>query len=101
MLAWRACAGSSAFSPSMAHRRRTDSDTEVLLHGYRAWGDGLPARLTGMFAFALADRRHRELFLARDRFGEKPLFIRRAPGYVAFASEVRPLAALPDLDRRV
>jgi asparagine synthase (glutamine-hydrolysing) len=85
----------------LGHAFRTDSDTEVLLHGYRAWGEDLPRRLTGQFAFALADRRQRRLFLARDRFGEKPLFVLRAPGYVAFASEVRPLAALPDLDRQL
>ena len=83
------------------HVFRTGCDTEVLLHGYRAWGQGLPERLTGMFAFALADRRRRELFLARDRFGEKPLFLLTTPQYVAFASELRPLAALPDLPRRM
>jgi len=86
---------------ALGHAFRTDSDTEVLLHGYRAWGEDLPRRLIGQFAFALADRPRRRLYLARDRFGEKPLFIRRAPGYVAFASEVRPLAALPDLDRQM
>ena len=58
---------------ALGHRFRTRSDTEVLLHGYRAWGTGLPARLRGMFAFAIADRGRRELFAARDRFGEKPL----------------------------
>jgi len=83
------------------HRFRTDSDTEVLLHGYREWGTDLPTRLTGMFAFALADRNRDELFLARDRIGEKPLFLYRAPGYLAFASELRPLAALPDLPRQM
>jgi asparagine synthase (glutamine-hydrolysing) len=83
------------------HRFRTSSDTEVLLHGYREWGIGLPEHLTGMFAFALADRQRMQLFLARDRLGEKPLFVRRTPRYLAFASEVRPLAALPDLPRRL
>jgi asparagine synthase (glutamine-hydrolysing) len=82
-------------------RFRTSSDTEVLLHGYEAWGERLPEHLIGQFAFAIADRRRRHLFLARDRFGEKPLFVLRAPGYVAFASELRPLAALPDLDRQM
>lgn len=78
------------------YRFTTSSDTEVLLHGYRHWGRSLPERLVGMFAFALADTRRGELFLARDRFGEKPLLLLATPGYVAFASELRPLAALSD-----
>ena len=57
------------------HHFLTDhSDTEVLLHGYRQWGRELPSRLNGMWAFALYDRKRRELFLSRDRFGKKPLF---------------------------
>jgi asparagine synthase (glutamine-hydrolysing) len=77
------------------HRFKSRSDTEVLLHGYRQWGTELPAKLRGMFAFALADRRQQQLFLARDRFGEKPLFFRRTATGVAFASEVKVLAAVP------
>jgi asparagine synthase (glutamine-hydrolysing) len=80
---------------------RTESDTEVLLHGYRVWGPELPARLSGMFAFAVADRRRQALFVARDRLGEKPLFYTVNRRRVAFASELRPLATLPDLDRRL
>jgi asparagine synthase (glutamine-hydrolysing) len=86
---------------SRGHRFVTKSDTEVLLHGYREWGTELPGHLTGMFAFALADREKRELYLARDRFGEKPLFLLRGADWVAFASELRPLAALPDRPRRM
>jgi len=83
------------------HGFRTDSDTEVLLHGYAEWNTDLPSHLIGMFAFAIADRRASELFLARDRFGEKPLFYTANDGYIAFASELRPLAALPDADRSI
>ena len=79
---------------SSGFRFRTRSDTEVLLHGYRHWGDRLPARLTGMFAFALADRARQELFLARDRFGEKPLLYLETPSGVTFASELRPLSVI-------
>ena len=60
------------------HRFTSDhADTEVLLHGYRQWGHGLPERLNGMWAFALYDTSRRELFLSRDRFGKKPLYYTR------------------------
>ncbi len=83
------------------HRFRTKSDTEVLLHGYREWGTELAGRLVGMFAFAIADRSRGELFLARDAFGEKPLYYVDAPGSVTFASELRPLVALGVTDGRI
>jgi asparagine synthase (glutamine-hydrolysing) len=70
----------------------TDSDTEVLLHGYREWGSGVVSKLIGMFAFGLADRRRQELFLARDRFGEKPLLYTDGGAGVTFASELTPLS---------
>ena len=74
----------------------TTSDTEVLLHGYHAWGIDLPSRLIGMFAFVIADRRDQSLFMARDRFGEKPLFLLETSRYVAFASEIKTLTLLKD-----
>jgi asparagine synthase (glutamine-hydrolysing) len=61
------------------HRFSTDhSDTEVLIHGWREWGDGMIARLEGMYALALWDRTRGWLVLSRDVFGEKPLYIRRS-----------------------
>jgi asparagine synthase (glutamine-hydrolysing) len=82
------------------HRFATDhSDTEVLLHGYREWGEGLPLRLNGMFAFALWDRAHQRLFCARDRFGEKPFFYAQRGDFFAFGSELTALEALPQLNR--
>lgn len=73
---------------------RSNTDTEVLLHGYLAWGiDGLVARLHGMFAFALWDARRQRLYLVRDRLGVKPLVFSAANGSVAFASTVRALRA--------
>ncbi|WP_380787194.1 XrtA/PEP-CTERM system amidotransferase [Sphingomonas sp. R86521] len=73
---------------------RTAGDTEVLLHGWRAWGPGLLDRLNGMFAFAIHDAG--TLFLARDRLGVKPLqYVELADGSVAFASELKGLLAHP------
>lgn len=71
----------------------SQTDTEVLIAGYRAWGiDGLVARLRGMFAFGLWDERARKLFLVRDRLGVKPLLYARTPhNQIAFASTARAL----------
>ena len=78
------------------HRFETDhSDTEVLIHGYEQWGETLLDRLRGMFGLAILDLRSRTLLLARDRFGEKPLYYRVDPGGVAFASELKALRYLP------
>jgi len=77
---------------------RTRSDTEVLLAAYEQWGTACLARLNGMFAFAIWDGRRKELFVARDRFGEKPVFLASLPnGGVAFASEMKALFAHPEV----
>lgn len=76
------------------------SDTEVLLAAYRTWGEDCLARLDGMFAFCIHDEARRRLFLARDRAGEKPLFVARSPGRLAFASELKALFADPAQPRR-
>jgi asparagine synthase (glutamine-hydrolysing) len=68
--------------------RSSHSDTEVLVHGYEEWGSGLPERLNGMFAFVIYDMRRQELFVARDRFGEKPFYYAWRSGLFAFASEL-------------
>ena len=85
------------------HVFATRSDTEVLVHLYEEVGERLPEHLNGMFALAIWDRRKSELFLARDRFGKKPLYVTfGAPGCrVAFASELKALTALPGLDLEI
>jgi len=85
----------------VGHHFRTDhSDTEVLLHGYTAWGiDGLLARLEGMFAFALWDAERQVLSLARDRVGIKPLYFTRLGGIFRFASEIKAILTDPKLPR--
>jgi asparagine synthase (glutamine-hydrolysing) len=89
---------------ALGHGFVTDSDTEVLLEAWRAWGDGALDRLVGMFAFALHDARAGTVVLARDRFGEKPLYLWDRGGEgIYFASEIKVLAAMagvaPGIDR--
>lgn len=79
---------------------RTEGDTEVILAAWQRWGPGCLSRLQGMFAFALYDLSDRTLFLARDRFGVKPLFMAQlSDGSLAFASELKGLLAHPLLRR--
>ena len=87
---------------SKGHRFKTDhSDTEVLVHGYEEWGDGLPIRLNGMFAFAVWDRPRQRLFMARDRFGEKPFYYTGGRDVFAFSSELSALTLHPAVGRSV
>jgi asparagine synthase (glutamine-hydrolysing) len=72
-----------------------DSDTEVLLRAYQHWGEKVVERLRGMFAFAIWDASRQQLFIARDRFGEKPLFLHEDPDGIYFASEIKALLHLP------
>lgn len=77
------------------HAFRSGTDTEVLLHGYLAWGDSVVERLHGMFAFGIWDARAGRLLLARDRLGIKPLHYAEGPAGIAFASELKGLEAAP------
>ena len=80
-------------------RFRSRSDTEVLLYAYAAWGVAALPRLVGMFALAVLDRQRRELVLARDPFGIKPLYYSRWRDGWVFSSEIKPLLSLPGVGR--
>jgi asparagine synthase (glutamine-hydrolysing) len=82
------------------HAFRTQSDTEMVLHAYEEWGTDCLQRFRGMFAFAIADFRRRELFLARDPMGIKPLFYFYKKGIFGFASELLALRAIPGVEWR-
>ncbi|MFJ4714429.1 asparagine synthase (glutamine-hydrolyzing) [Streptomyces sp. NPDC088785] len=77
------------------HAFRTDSDTEVVLRGYLEWGEELPARLNGMYAFALWDGRSDRLVMVRDRMGIKPFYYYETPDGVLFGSEPKAILANP------
>jgi asparagine synthase (glutamine-hydrolysing) len=84
------------------HHFLTDhSDTEVLLHGWREWGEGMVPRLNGMWAFAIWDREARRMFLSRDRFGKKPLYYFQRAGTFGFASELTSLLEHPQAPRNL
>jgi len=83
------------------HVFRTNSDTETIVHAYEAWGERSVDRLRGMFAFAIRDRRNDSLFLARDRFGKKPLYYARLKDRFVFASEMKAILADPAVDRQI
>jgi len=81
------------------HEFRTHTDTEVLVHLYEQLGDSMFAKLRGMFAFALLDTNKNRLLIARDHFGQKPLYYTTNGERLAFASELKSLLALPWVDR--
>ena len=83
------------------HSFNTQSDTEVLVHGYEEWGEAMVERLNGMFAFAVLDRRRGSVLLARDRMGIKPLHYAIDGRRLVFASELKALLRDPALRREV
>lgn len=86
----------------LGHQFRTAGDTEVLLTAYLEWGEDCVSRLRGMFAFAIWDNRKRQMFLARDRLGIKPLYYGALPdGSFLFASELKAILEHPQMRRRL
>ena len=83
------------------HRYQTRCDTETILHLYEESGDGCVDRLQGMFAFAIWDGQRERMLLARDRFGEKPLFLHENANGLYFASEIKALLCIPGVHAEV
>ena len=83
------------------HRFSSQGDSEVLLHGYEEWGEALPERLRGMFAFAIWDEKAQTLFAARDPFGIKPFYYAIARGCFVFASEIKGILPHPAYEKRL
>jgi len=86
---------------ALGHQFVSTSDTEVVLHAWMEWGEGALTRLNGHFAFAIWDPRRRTVVLARDRFGVKPLYYYDGGSFLAFASEIKGLLALPAVPRKL
>ena len=83
------------------HQFTTDCDTEVLVHLYEDYGREMVHHLRGMFAFAIWDRKHFSMLLARDRFGQKPLIYRQEESRLLFASEMKAILQIPGIPREV
>lgn len=81
------------------HVFKTNSDTEVLLHGYEKWGIDLPKHLRGMFTFALYDIKKKSLFIARDNFGIKPMYYTKMNDTFMFGSEIKAFLVHPDFGK--
>jgi len=89
------------FLEKKGHRFKTHSDTEVVIHAYEEFGEDCLNRFNGMFAFALWDSRREILFLARDRFGKKPLYYAFFDNQFLFASELKAILKHPGARRRL
>src|SRR3989449_4704304 len=85
----------------LGHTFYTNSDTEAIVHAYDQYGADCPRHLRGMFAFAIWDQRTKELFLARDRVGKKPILYAHVNGKLIFGSEFSALLLHPDIGRDV
>lgn len=82
------------------HKFYTQTDSEVLVHGFEEWGKDLLPKLRGMFAFAIWDRENKTLFMARDPFGVKPLHWSKIGENFVYASEIKSILAFPNFEKK-
>ncbi len=85
----------------LGHVFKSESDTEVILHGYEEYGESIFNKLNGMFAFGLWDNLNQVLYLVRDRYGQKPLYYWDSQAGIVFASELQSLIKHPDLNKEI
>lgn len=83
------------------HNFRTETDSETIIHGYEEFGEELPNKLRGMFAFVIWDKNNKELFGARDYFGIKPLYYAKQDGHFLFGSEIKSFIPHPHFKREL
>lgn len=86
---------------ALGHSFYGHSDTEVLLHGYAQWKEGVLEKLNGIFAFAVLEEHRGQVFLARDRMGVKPLFFKCHENGLLFASEIKTILAYPGVEAQL
>ena len=83
------------------YKFKTESDTEVILHGYEKWGKELPKKLRGMFVFAIYDKNKDEIFIARDHFGIKPFYYYKTEDTILFGSEIKSFLVHPRFEKEL
>lgn len=83
------------------HFFKTNSDSEVIVHGWEEWKTDLPSKLDGMFAFAVYDEINKQMFAARDRFGIKPFYYKSTSSIFTFSSELKAIVANPNFEKKI
>lgn len=85
----------------LGHIFKTQSDTEVIIYAYKQWGVECLKKFRGMFSFAIVDLNSKKIFLARDHFGIKPMYIYQSDNYIAFGSELQQFKRLPNFNKEI
>ena len=86
---------------SLGHKFYTHTDSEVIIHGFEEWGESVTLKLRGMFAFSIWNRQKKEMFLARDNFGIKPLHYCQCGEHLVYGSEIKSILEFPEYNKRL